>query len=496
VSNTVEALRLKNDLESFFTNSDPVGPDASPITALHRGHDGYITFHSALNSDGTPSSKVRQTVAIRADALEGMFPQFANALAEDAYFSINAFAVPKEEQGKALTHSNAVYRSTMTRYLCATHVDIDCYRLGITVGQAIGQVIDAQIKKEIPSPSVYAHSGRGLWLFWFLRDDENALRPPRSFPRNVIQWAAIERKVVSMFGASGADSNAARTTTITRVPGSENSKSGEPVKWLIAGEGSNAYTYTLKELAEWFGVTQADTNYAIASRRIPNNARGHIALHKQRLEQFELLRQIRGGFKEGHRNYAALIYSTILRKNKVHEDDLIKAVEVLARECDPVYPVDEAVRTAVSTISRTRAFKFSNDKIGDSLDITPDEHYRLQEHFRERAWPAASRFGLPAPKPIVDEQKASAEEAKQALIRARHRKILDLMTKAPGTTLRQLSASLRQEGFSGCSLRSVKLDLDRLGLKTRAVVERETAARLRQLQDSIAWPLRGAASRA
>lgn len=483
MTNAVDALRLKQELVSFFDNADPKGPDAAPISALHRGHDGYITFHSKLNDDGTPSNKARMTCAIRADALEGMFPQFANALAEDAYFSVNAFAVPNADRDKALVYSPSVYSSTMTRYLCAAHVDIDCYARGIPIEDAVSQVVRAQVKGDIPAPSVYAYSGRGLWLFWFLRDEDNPLRPPRSFPRNAITWTAIQRKVLSIFGGVGSDANASTSVTqITRIPGSENSKSGEAVKWLIAGKGNSAYTYTLKELAERLGVTQADKNYAVAAKKIPNNAKGHVAVNKNRMEQFELLRQIRGGFKEGHRNSAILIYSHILRSNKVPPDDLIEAVEVLARECDPSYPSDDAVKTAVVALNRDHAYWFRNQTISDRLDVTPDEHGRLSEHF-ETAWPPASRFGLRKDDPERVAQLAAMERQQHRA--ARRKRLVQLFSEDPNATYRQLGSALRQEGFSGSAPRSVMLDLERLGLKTRVVRERETAHHLRQLQDSM-----------
>lgn len=486
--------KRKQELIRNFVEEDPKGPDATKIALLHRGHDGYITFHSTSPEDGKPYPGC----AIRADALEGMFPAIANALIEDAYFSVNAFAVPNKEKGNLRTKASIIFKSRMLRYLCSAHVDIDWHTVqGITEGQVIGQVIDAEGEGKIPSPSVYVQSGRGLWLFWFLVDEHNRSLPPRAVIKNVILWRAIERKILKLFGKSGSDANATKTTQITRVPGSLNTKSGKPVKWLLPGQGkTTAYTYTLRELADWFGVGTADEEYEKASRKIPNNSRGWKALHKGRLEQFEVLRQIRGGFKEGMRNSALFIYANILKKNGFSTPELIDAVEKLASECKPSYlfdeygrPSDQATMTAIQVAGRRHGFKLRDEYISDNLQITPDEQRLLAEHFGEKAWPCSSRYERRL-KPSSEEQdamRATRDRERQGSIKARRQRLIELFQETPGITIRELSSALRKEGFSGSSVRSVKLELDRLGIKTAATETKIRRARLLELQTSMQY---------
>jgi hypothetical protein len=481
-----DLAQIERELVQAFTDADPKGPDASKIVALHRGHDAYITFHSAINSDGSRSDQPNFQCAIRADELEGMFPQIANAMMEDAYFSVHAFQAPKHDNGKAISKSLVAYRTSMLQYLCAVHVDIDCYTRGMKIGQAIGQVFDAQKEGKIPSPSVYASSGRGLWLFWFLKDENDPSKPPRANYGNQLKWASIERKVLTIFNGSGADANALKKTQITRIPGSVNTKSGEPVSWLIAGKnGTTAFTYTLSELASFFGVQESDENYEKASRKIPNNAKGWKALYKWRLKQFEFLRQLRGGFKEGHRANAIFLYANILKGNHFGSD-MIDAVEKMASECDPPYSINEATKTAVSVSTLRRARSFKNTTIGDSLQITHEEHQTLVDHFGEKAWPYAGWGGhetaIPSPDKIA---KTEAKQERDRHNQERDSRLIALCLEHPDASLRDLSRVLRAEGFEGSSLRSISKHLARLGLTTKATEDRNKKAKLLALQTSM-----------
>ena len=60
-------------------------PLLHPIKVLHRGHDGYIAF--ALKPDG---KRFQPSFAIRASALETMFPGYVDMLLCDSHVSINA----------------------------------------------------------------------------------------------------------------------------------------------------------------------------------------------------------------------------------------------------------------------------------------------------------------------------------------------------------------------------------------------------------------------
>ena len=474
----------ERSLLDHFDGMEPKGPDCGPIAALHRGTDGYITFHSALDPNGQPGGEMRETIAIRADALENMFPTFRNMMTDDSFMSVHSFAAPKRipKGQEVITSSRATLtRSKLLRYLTSVHVDLDCYKIGITVGQAMGQVIDAANKGVVPAPSAYVESGRGLWVFWFLRDENKPHMPPRAYGANPITWKAIERALLEKFGAAGSDGRAITKTQITRVPGSVNSKSEKAVKWYVHGEGAEAVTYTLRDLGERLNIPFNEKGYAAAQRKLPQNARGHQALYKSRHAQFEFLRQIRGGgFHEGTRHSALMVYAKLLKGMKVPDDELLSRLEELAHYCIPPFPEEEAVRVGVSMLGRTHLMKLKNETIADYLEITLEEHKALQAAHGDKALPPSAKYRtqLETDEPAENPAKL----AKQERIKARRRALFAAYERKPSVTVRELSATLKRAGFDA-SHRTVLLDLQALGLDTKAKTRRKLSTATRAARE-------------
>ena len=126
--------------------------------------------------------------------------------------------------------------------------------MGIDVGTAIGAVIAAQDEGTIPPASLITRSGRGVWLFWFLKHDsgEGLVRAGRE---KVELWCAIQGAIGQQFAAVGSDADARDVARITRVAGSVNTKSMKAgrllgstnLRWEVP-------TYGLNELAHLFNV--------------------------------------------------------------------------------------------------------------------------------------------------------------------------------------------------------------------------------------------------
>lgn len=464
----------ERSLLDHFDEMEPKGPDCGPIAALHRGTDGYVTFHSALDPNGQPGGTMRETIAIRADELQDMFPTFRNMMTEDSFMSVHSFAAPKripKGQKVILSPKATLTRSDLLRYLTSVHVDLDCYKIGVTVGKAMGQIIDAANKGVVPAPSAYVESGRGLWVFWFLHDENKPHMPPRAYGANPITWKAIERNLLEKFGAAGSDGRAINQTQITRVPGSVNSKSEKAVKWYVHGEGAKPVTYTLRDLGERLKIRFNEKGYTSAQRKLPQNARGHQALYKSRHAQFEFLRQSRGGgFHEGTRHNALMVYAKLLKGMKVPDDELLSRLEELARSCHPPFPEDDAVKVGVSMLERTHLMKLKNETIADYLDITLDEHKALQDAHGDKALPPSANYRtqLETDEPAENPAKL----AKQERIKARRRALFAAYERNPNATIRELSATLKRAGFDA-SHRTVFLDLQTLGLDTEAKTKRK-----------------------
>src|ERR1700683_3556765 len=74
-----------------------VGPTCEPILAIHRGEDGFVTFHKMQDVviEGKKKKQVLRDCCVRVGSLRDVFPQFREEFDAnddtDSYFSINSF---------------------------------------------------------------------------------------------------------------------------------------------------------------------------------------------------------------------------------------------------------------------------------------------------------------------------------------------------------------------------------------------------------------------
>ena len=241
-----------------------------------------------------------------------------------------------------------------------------------------------------------------------------------------------------------------------RVPGSVHpaAKTWPRVKyWFQAGNGGQAYTYTLEELARLFSVPSPELAreereaMAEAERPTGKRWRGFAQLNARRLREFRVLRAMRGGFAQGCRNYAALIYAWLLRCNRVPPEVIAREVEALAAECRPALSLVEA-RQAVKSALGGKLVRIRDRRISDWLKVTAAEAIYLEK------LPAASTFGK------ADRDLVRAESGPEE----RHRIIRDLIRErgaAPST--REMSRLLRERQIE-VSHMQVARDFKALGI--------------------------------
>jgi hypothetical protein len=228
---------------------------------------------------------------------------------------------------------------------------------------------------------------------------------------------------------------------VTRVPGSLNGKCDKVVGYEIFGGRDRPVTYTLADLAEWLRVEpkkhRAKVQAAPSQPKSADSRRRWRLLQASRLRQFEKLRTIRGGFLEGCRNHAAVLYTHFLTRNGVTGVALDRQIEQFARECHPPLASSE-LRGAMQTGSKMKTGKLmiTNRRIAEWLNITPEESEVLE------TWPAAPCFGGAAANQL-DENTTRAERAS-----ARHAAIEEIMNCLNGNvpSLRKMKTLLRELG--------------------------------------------------
>ena len=151
----------------------------------------------------------------------------------DFYYSVNTFSVPKHKQGEADSKN---WGTENVKNLNALFVDLDYYNVpelsNFSAEELIAYLESHKIggDTQIPYPTFYVDSGRGLCLIWCLSytvaENKNSKTNTMTF------WRDVQQKLVRYFKDCGADLKVKDPTRIFRVIGTRNSKSKSKVRIL------------------------------------------------------------------------------------------------------------------------------------------------------------------------------------------------------------------------------------------------------------------------
>jgi hypothetical protein len=312
-----------------------------------------------------------------------------------------------------------------------------------------------------------------MWLLYLLHDHRDPSRAPGAFPEKLEQYFALQRAIIDRLAPLGADAGARDAVRHIRVPGSLHTEAEESVKWWIQGEGAAAYSYSLPQLCQLFGVQCARRHVreraAIEEPEKGKHRRGWVALNRRRLREFSLLRSMRGGFSEGCRNNAAMIYAWLLRTNGVSRNEAAVEVNLMGTECHPRLTPSEC-RGAVKTGFGSRMVRMLDQTISDRLNVTPSEAALL-----EKLLPA-TRFKPKDPAPPAP----MPSEVQVRTIMARRAKVTGVIGELGRVpSVREMGKRLIEAGFRG-NHQTVFKDYLALGIKSDRTREARAALKARQ----------------
>ncbi len=399
----------------------PEQPTLAPILALHRGHDGYVSFHRKNPETGNHED----LFSIKATDLDGYFPQLLPIFEKDSYFSVNGFY--RDGYGYArnapdgLKLGRAHRQVKDLRWLTCTYTDIDCHNLGIDAGQAIGSIISAQDAGLVPPASMLTRSGRGVWAFWFLHDAKNESTPARAWDEKIRTWCAAQNEISNRFAAVGADAQAKDAARITRIVGSLNTKSSTRVGyWIQASETGKPFVYSLNDLAAFFDIEIKARHPKIQQKVDMLSERGRKGQRGRWLKarkNFERLWELRGGFRPGTRHAAVFVYAAILRSQRLDEgavwSELWRLYAALHQDDHPFLANDlKATGSGVGPLG-PKFGGLRNQTIADMLNVTPDEAAVLD------GWPAASRYVDPTKREVETLDRNEKAQRRQWLVKSR-----------------------------------------------------------------------------
>ncbi len=439
-----------------------------PIDALHRGDNSIIGF---LRKNGESKTGVENLFAATKEQVRAMLPELARWLLQDAYLTVNGYNSTAPYTVRKTGLPGVWRKEKNLRYLNAVYADLDIGRAGesgprgLSVNEASQVLIDLLTGGTLPQLSMSAQSGRGLYAFWILRDDDDETAPvtfkgQRNFVETLALYKKVNRAIYKRLECLAADKicDAAR---VLRVPGTRHSGTGEKCFYKVTFDGQGKLvTYTLRELAAAFGVPVLEKSLPRDLREwTPNEtvnekrANGPKALAAARARDLVTLEQWRGGWTKGNRRFCLRLYAQFLRSAGVEYSAAARAVETMAGNCQPPYPSDasdESLKLLLNAVWFEPFAKLTQLNLVRWLQITPDDARELE---LERIVPVQ----------LQDERQATAKATGRTATTATRRAAIQTLIETRGLlSAREFVTELRAQGIDG-SAATIARDLNALG---------------------------------
>jgi hypothetical protein len=271
-------------------------------------------------------------------------------------------------------------------------VDLDIYRVGATIEEAVDELQAMLIDDTLPEPNLFIQSGQGIQLIYGI---EGGAAPQMS-------WLSryITSQYIAKLAFLGADAATTDPTRVLRFPNTINQKN--QIRATV--EIWNPMEYTLQELYKYVTPIEETRKSRRRKKRDvvilppPDGVVTLYSLNTKKKDDLELLVQLRQGEMTGYRNVFLYTYSfTVALIVKTQVATIVFAKQVNERFTEPllVKEVETVAKSAYDDANKfLQAFAENDYKmrglpsglikpekastIIEKLEITSEE----MEHFR------------------------------------------------------------------------------------------------------------------
>lgn len=446
-------------MSSLLTIADPIGlvhssPDcAFPICS--KSLTGDFTNHGSVSTDEANLFEMLSSKDLPTDNL---------FLALNSYFCPRS--IMRKSEGELFRNPYGRSESNL-RSLNAVFVDVDCGRDSChkhpneTISPFHAEtLIRAKAEAgEIPSPSIYVRSGRGLWALWLLHSNSTA----RVYDQ-LKTYKMVNKALQEPLKELPVDPAVIDGSRLIRFPNSVNTESGEIVRWSIEGDNhGGVLRYHLADLAEMFKIPletkPARESVGGIGFKQSKNKRGQAgfkALNEYRISDFRKLFKA-GHIKEGTRRIAITEAAKHLRALRVAGDDFREEISKLGHQCRPPFPPDEIEEIVIAHLKIKPANLVPRN--GGEADYPTRKNQRL---VRELGITSEITNALKLKQLVPIEVKRERDESakKKTKIKVRREEVLRLRSSDPTITRHQLAQAL------GVSIPTIERDLSAIRKQT------------------------------
>lgn len=246
---------------------------------------------------------------------------------------------PKKYIESLLNDDRPLYFEAKNRHvkeLAALPIDLDVGRSSddITATQAHELVRLKVSRGEIPPPSLVAHSGRGLYLFYLLMEPHGDWAPPKTGDA-IELYNLIKQELLQRTSDLKSDARATRLANWFKAPGTVDTKTGKEVIYMPFGQ--SIPRYTLQQLMDSLEIVKERSrprrrvgrnHPAPKSKRELMRGRARVSgIYLGRSEEIVRLAKHRGGILEGSRTEFLYQYFIALRTAYSMVNDRVVAME-------------------------------------------------------------------------------------------------------------------------------------------------------------------------
>lgn len=188
------------------------------------------------------------------------------------------------------------------RQFRALYQDIDCNKLGLEKTETVYIIWNMYIEGKIPKPTMVVDSGRGLHLYWRIKN-----APYQA----LYAWQELQDYIYYQLKHIGADKQSTDSARVLRLPGTINSKNQIDCKVLLI---DNTLEYSMYELMEKYPNTKPKNKKPrkinkLCNKVISNRFFNSYSLHYTRAEDILKLCKLRNYNLTNHRNMVLHCYA-------------------------------------------------------------------------------------------------------------------------------------------------------------------------------------------
>ena len=261
---------------------------ADHLSLLHGAHNSMLALV-------TTEFEWREHLLSKQDAIQKAVG-LEYAKAANCYISQNPF---KPYQRRLISHISC---------LANAFVDLDTYNVPNLEGLEKEQILDKILSEnpDMPCPTMFADSGRGMYLIWTFEKTK-----PASF---LPAWQEIENNLIRLLKRYGADSKCSDSARVLRIAHTENSKANsqaryyplsKPIRFEDLQKFSNKLTRQYRESLP----KQARRSGNVTILRTGLVAKNAYSLAYARMNDIKKLAELRGGKLTDLRKTAIFYYA-------------------------------------------------------------------------------------------------------------------------------------------------------------------------------------------